>query len=102
QLYAFGGKNHAVKLSGEKLLYLATLGGAHALGLEGEIGNFKLGKCADFMVVDPELDGYFSARLKNTSTMSEKLFVLATIGSKDLIREVYIDGELAHPLPGEQ
>jgi guanine deaminase len=102
QLYAFGGKNHAVKLSGERLLYLATLGGATALGLDGEIGNFKLGKYADFLVVDPDLDHYFSARLKNTRTMSEKLFVLATIGSKELIREVYIDGILEHPLPSNQ
>ncbi len=97
-MYALGGKNHAVKLSGDKLLYLATLGGAAALKLDGEIGNFKLGKCADFLVIDPELDSYASARLKNTSTMNEKLFVLATIGGKQLIREVYIDGTVAHPL----
>jgi len=100
RLFAFGDKNHAVKLSGEKLLYLATLGGATALGLEGEIGNFKPSKYADFLVIDPGLDDYFSARLKNTSTMSEKLFVLATMGSKELIREVYLDGVLEHPSPG--
>ena len=33
-------------------LYLGTLGGANALGLDGEIGNFEAGKDADFIVVE--------------------------------------------------
>jgi guanine deaminase len=33
-------------------LYLATMGGAHALGLPDRIGNFAPGKDADFLVVD--------------------------------------------------
>ena len=35
-------------------LYLATLGGAKALGLSDRIGNFEVGKDADFVVVDQE------------------------------------------------
>ena len=35
-------------------LYLATLGGAKALGLSDRIGNFEVGKDADFIVVDQE------------------------------------------------
>ncbi|MFN0058811.1 MAG: guanine deaminase [Planctomycetota bacterium] len=35
------------------LFYLATLGGARALGWGSEIGNFAAGKAADFVVLDP-------------------------------------------------
>ena len=35
-------------LSGAQLLYLATRAGAEALGMDGEIGDFGVGKAADF------------------------------------------------------
>jgi guanine deaminase len=44
----------AAQIPWEEALYLATLGGAKALGLAGEIGNFEAGKDADFVVVDNE------------------------------------------------
>ncbi len=37
----------------EEALYLATLGGAKALCLDKETGNFTAGKDADFIIVDP-------------------------------------------------
>ena len=42
----------AAAIPWSEALYLATLGGANALGLDREIGNFEAGKDADFIVVD--------------------------------------------------
>lgn len=39
-------------ISHEKAFYLATLGGAEALSLEGQIGNFVEGKWADFSLFE--------------------------------------------------
>jgi cytosine/adenosine deaminase-related metal-dependent hydrolase len=36
--------------------YLATLGGAASLYLDGQIGNFDVGKEADFVVLDAGAD----------------------------------------------
>lgn len=38
-------------VTAEEALWLATLGGAEALGLETTVGNFELGKEADFIVL---------------------------------------------------
>lgn len=40
------------KLSAFESLYHATLGGAKALSLDDKLGNFNLGKEADFVVLD--------------------------------------------------
>jgi guanine deaminase len=102
KMVAMGEPDRAVKLSGIKLLYLATLSGAAALSIDAEVGNLAAGKCADFIVIDPSRDPIFIARLNNTENFSEKLFLLATIGGKRMIREVYIDGRLAHSsMPSE-
>jgi len=45
----------AAEISWSEALYLATLGGAKALGLSDRIGNFEAGKDADFVVVDDDV-----------------------------------------------
>jgi len=42
----------AVNISASEALYLATLGGAKVLGLDGQIGSFEPGKDADFVVLE--------------------------------------------------
>ena len=45
----------AVNISQTEALYLATLGGAKALGLSDRIGSLDPGKDADFLVVEKEV-----------------------------------------------
>lgn len=80
----------------DRAFYLATLGGARALSLDQHIGNFLPGKEADFIVIDPESTPLLSFRIQHCKTLSEKLFVLATLGDDRLIAATYILGQLAY------
>lgn len=42
-----------VPLTHEEAFYLATLGGAHAVGLGARVGNFEVGKEFDAQLIDP-------------------------------------------------
>jgi guanine deaminase len=87
-----------VQLQGQKLsslqsFYLATLGGAQALGLEGKIGSFKTGNEADFVVMNWGPTPLSKLRNRNSKTLQEKLFVLLTLGDDRNILETYVAGQ---------
>lgn len=46
-----------MRLSYAQLFYLATLGGAVVVGLQDKIGNFKVGKDLDALIVDTDAPG---------------------------------------------
>jgi cytosine/adenosine deaminase-related metal-dependent hydrolase len=81
------------RLSCEDLLYAATLGGARALGLGGQIGELKEGLQADFAVVS--LDGahqtpsYGAADTLIFSSSGRDVVLTVVAG-----REVYRDGHV--------
>lgn len=54
---AMKSENDADKLSVDEVLYLATLGGAEALKLDGKIGSFEVGKKFDAQQIDLETKG---------------------------------------------
>ena len=84
------------KFSAFKGLYLATLGGARALDLEGVIGNFSQGCEADFVVLDYQATPFMEFRLNFAKTLHEKLFAIMMLGDDRCIEETFIMGKSAY------
>jgi len=81
------------KLSPYQSFYLATLGGAIALDLEGTIGNFVNGAEADFVVLDYSATPLMQRRIQSCKTLSEKLFILSMLGDERHVKATHIMGE---------
>lgn len=84
------------RMSAYEAFYLATLGGAKALGLDDIIGNFNLGKEADFVVLEPTATPLQQLRYDNSVTLMDKLFVMMTLGDDRSIYRTYVDGQLVY------
>ncbi len=80
-------------LSPFKSFYLATLGGAITLDLEGTIGNFTNGTEADFIVLDYHATPLMKRRMQYCTNLSEKLFILSMLGDERHIKATHIMGE---------
>ena len=80
-------------ISTSQLFYLATLGGAKALGLEKTLGNFESGKSADIQVIDWKSKPLLKARMHNTRNALDRFFSLLFYFEKDLVQAVYVQGK---------
>lgn len=93
-----------LQLQGQNLpaldaFYLMTLGNARALGLETEIGSFRVGSEADVVVLDPRATPAMGHRMETARDLEETLFVLMTLGDDRAVRATYVLGELAQVAP---
>jgi cytosine/adenosine deaminase-related metal-dependent hydrolase len=79
-----------------RMFYLATLGAARSMQLEGTIGNFVPGAEADFIVLDPKSTPLLERRTAHSNTLEETLFALALLGDDRAIRATYAAGKLVH------
>ena len=77
-------------------LYMATLGGAKSLDCDADIGNFKIGKEADFTVLDPESTPLMSYRMQNCKSLEERLAVIVLLGDDRAILATYANGHCVH------
>jgi len=83
-------------LSALRLFYLATLGGARSMQLDGTIGNFVSGAEADFIVLDPQATPLLARRCARTNSLEELLFALAILGEDRAIAATYSGGRCVH------
>jgi 5-methylthioadenosine/S-adenosylhomocysteine deaminase len=76
-------------LTAAEVFGMATLGGARALGLEGEIGSLDPGKRADFLVVDLAEPA--------TTPLYDPVDALVFAASRRNVRQTFLSGELVGP-----
>lgn len=85
-------------LSSFKALFLATLGGARALRLEDTLGNFDVGKAADFIVLNPRATPLMAFRNapkapESLKELADYAFSLMMMGDDRAVQATYILGE---------
>lgn len=91
------------KLSAFQALFLATLGGARALSIADKIGNFDVGKEADFIVLNLQSTPLLAFRNPDIPAsieqLAEQVFTLVMLGDDRAVDATYIMGELAYAKP---
>ena len=76
--------------------YLATRGGARALGLEAKVGGLSSGMDADFLVLDRAATPLLERRIARCDTIADELFALMILGDDRAVARTYVAGALAH------
>lgn len=87
------------RLSPLRAFYLATRGGAQALGLADRIGRLEPGWEADLVILDPAATALMARRERACSSITERLFLLMTLGDERAVRETWV---LGRPWPGRR
>ena len=83
----------ATALHPYQAFYWLTLGNAKALMLDDTIGNFTVGKTADFIVLNSANIPLVDYRIGQCNSLWEKLFVFMTLGDNRLIQQTFIAGQ---------
>jgi guanine deaminase len=83
-----------VSLTPFQLWYLASLGGAHALLLDGESGSLEPGKSADFLQLDLKSTPLVALRSERASSIEDLLAGLIFTGDDRVVSECWIAGQM--------
>ncbi|WP_137152864.1 guanine deaminase [Devosia sp. FKR38] len=89
-----------LQLRGQRLnplasFYMATLGNARSLSLEGTIGAIAPGHVADLVVLDAGATPAMRLRQGNIGNLADELFLLQTMGDDRSVVEAYVAGARA-------
>jgi guanine deaminase len=104
QLQTMGDAYKIAQLQGQSLsafraFYLATLGAARALSLDHCLGNFGVGKEADFIVLDYQATPLLALRNPTAPQTLDELaalaFSLMILGDDRTVAATYVAGDLA-------
>lgn len=93
---------HDYSLTTLQSLYLATRGGAQALNLEHTIGSIAPGYEADLAVLSFHPSEFAEWRMRFCRDVSEKLFVLMTLGLDNMNIATYVAGKKVFDRSREQ
>ena len=85
-----------VVLDAGRLLYLSTLAGAEALGLERHIGDFRTGKEADLVYLRPPAESQLAAVIGRAEAPDELLAALFTLAGTESVHEVRVAGSVVY------
>jgi guanine deaminase len=85
------------RLPADQAFYLATLGGAKALGMEDKVGALQPGCEADVIVLDSRATPAMAHRAETVRDLDEELFVLMMLGDDRAVRETYVMGKPSRP-----
>ena len=80
-------------LSPAKAFYLATLGGARSMYLDAQLGNFEVGKEADFVVLDLAATPVMKRRMAQAESIEDQLFALMMLGDDRCVQATHIMGQ---------
>lgn len=79
-----------------RMFYLATLGAARSMQLDGTVGSLAPGNEADFIVLDPQSTPLLARRSAHCNDLEEQLFALALLGDDRAVAATYAAGRLVH------
>ena len=80
-------------LTAMKAFYLATLGGAKSLYLDQQLGNFEVGKEADFVVLDLAATPIMQRRMARADSIADQLFALMILGDDRSVHSTHVMGQ---------
>jgi guanine deaminase len=88
----FGGGD----ISPTTALYMATLGGAKALGLDDKIGSLACGKEADFIIVNPQRLSPLPAEKAMDISPDTLISSMIFRGDDRIVEQAYVRGALCY------
>lgn len=79
-----------------RLLYLATLAGAEAVGLGATTGNFEVNKAADLVYLKAPVESPLAYSLELAESPETKLAAILAQAGPETVREVRVEGEMVY------